>query len=355
MSASRNPKSILTSFTAENLGPVGRFSAKRLGMINVFLGENSAGKTYMMKMLYAACKVMETYRKGQADSSLQFLLSEKIRWTYQTPTLAHIVKRKSRSRMIFNCKTRNGDDLEISITPNKGTLSVAERSEPFSRAALKFNSIFLPAKEVLTSFGVIVASREDNQEFGFDDTYYDLAKILIRPAKRGRNFANMAEARGLINSIFGAKAVYDEDKKHWMISKGNDVLEVNEASEGVKKLSILDILMGNRYIGPGSVVFIDEPESALHPQAISAFMDAIYQMSQDGIQFILSTHSYFVIKKLANIATHFHEDIPVFSYQIEEGKTQPSWVETNMKDGLPDNPIVRESVKLYREELEQWI
>lgn len=323
-------------------------------MINVFLGENSAGKTYMMKMLYAACKVMETYRKGQDVNTLRTLLSEKIRWTYQTPTLAHIVKLKSRCGMKFECNTKNGETLDFSIT-NKGSLQVTEKSEPFSRAGIKSNSIFLPAKEVLTSFSVIVSSREDDRAFGFDDTYYDLAKILLRPAKQGRNYADLAKAREIINNTIGAKAVYDYNEKRWMISKGRDELEVSEASEGVKKLSIMDILLGNRYIGPGSVVFIDEPESALHPQAISAFMEAIYRMSRGGIQFIMATHSYFVIKKLANIATRSGVDIPVFSYQAEDQDSLPEWVEKNMKNGLPDNPIVRESVKLYKEDLKRWV
>lgn len=354
MPPSGNNKPVLSSFTVENLGPVEHFSANHLGMINIFLGENSAGKTYMMKMLYVACKVMETYKKGQDNNSLAALMSEKVRWTYQTPTLAHIVKRRSSGGMRFSCKTQAGDQMNISIS-NKGMLRADERVEPFSRARIKSNSIFLPAKEVLTSFGVIVTSREDDREFGFDDTYYDLARILLRPPKQGKNYASMAKARGLINEIIGAKAVYDNGKKRWMISKGRDELEVSEASEGVKKLSIMDILLGNRYIGPGSVVFIDEPESALHPQAISAFMEAIYQMSLGGIQFIMSTHSYFVIRKLANIAARSQVDIPVFSYQSENQKLPPDWVEENMKDGLPDNPIVRESVKLYKEDLKRWI
>ena len=46
-------------------------------------------------------------------------------------------------------------------------------------------------------------------------------------------------------------------------------------SEGVKKLSILGTLLGNRYLSKDSIIFIDEPESALHPQLVSVFMDMI--------------------------------------------------------------------------------
>lgn len=354
MPVPHNARHVLSSFSVQNLGPVKLFSAERLGMINVFLGENSAGKTYMMKMLYAACKVMETYRKGQNVETLLSLLTNKLYWTYQTPKLSSIVTRRSSGGMKFSCRTCDGEDFVVSLTNGKN-LHVPERKEPYKRAGMRSNSIFLPAKEVLTSFDVIVSSRDDDQKFGFDDTYYDLARILQRPPSMGRNFPHVAEARSLINDIFDAKAVYDEKGKRWMITKGRDKLDVNEASEGVKKLSILDILLGNRYIGRGSVIFIDEPESALHPGAISKFMDAVYQMSKDGIQFMMATHSYFVIKKLANIAKRFNIDIPVFSYQADGEGTQPQWVTGNMKNGLPDNPIVRESVKLYQEDLNRWV
>lgn len=242
--------------------------------------------------------------------------------------------------------------------PVEGRMTVKGQSQAYGRASdeKKVNSVFLPAKEVLTSHPIIVTSREDDGQFGFDDTYFDLAKILLRPSTKGKSYANMAKARSLINGIFDAKAVYDGENKKWFIQKGKDQFDVSEASEGIKKLSILDILLGNKYIGPGSIIFIDEPESALHPAAISQFMDAIFQMSKDGIQFFMATHSYFVVKKLENIARKNKIDIPVFSYQTKsDGQAStPEWVTGNMKDGLPDNPIMRESIALYKEDLERY-
>lgn len=48
------------------------------------------------------------------------------------------------------------------------------------------NSIFIPAKEVLSLFSVILKSREVDKVFGFDDTYYDLAKALGISPSRGK-------------------------------------------------------------------------------------------------------------------------------------------------------------------------
>ncbi|MGN0874712.1 MAG: AAA family ATPase, partial [Akkermansia sp.] len=310
-----------------------------------------------MKLLYSVCKTMETYRRGKNIVPLNEVLRDKMYWTYQSDRLSDIITRRGRrvsGELNFSCSTCGGEQLEFILKEN-GTVEVTEPETAFARAqtAKAANSVFLPAKEVLTSHAVIVTSRDDDGQFGFDDTYYDLAKILMRPPTKGKSFAKIAGARKMINGIFDAKAVYDSVNKNWTIHQGREIYEVSEASEGVKKLSILDILLGNRYIGPGSIVFIDEPESALHPAAISRFMEAIFRMTQEGIQFFMATHSYFVVKKLENIARKHGESIPVFSYQPDDdGVTR--WVSGDMQEGLENNPIILESVNLYREDLESF-
>jgi len=53
-------------------------------------------------------------------------------------------------------------------------------------------------------------------------------------------------------------------------------------AEGIKKIAILDTLLGNRYLDTSSIVFIDEPEAALHPQAVSQSLAASERRSICG-------------------------------------------------------------------------
>ncbi len=203
------------------------------------------------------------------------------------------------------------------------------------------NSLFLPEKEILTLYKVIIDSRETGKMFGFDDTYYDLAKVIaIRPTK-GKNYQEFAEARQSITNLIEGDVFYQEEKERWVYKKGRFVYPIGVASEGVKKLAILDTLLGNRYLDPDSVIFIDEPESALHPQAISRFMQTIRILAGRGIQFFISTHSYFVLKSLALLARKNKESMPVLS--LEDGAAKIDDLQT----GFPDNPIVQESVREY--------
>ena len=146
--------------------------------------------------------------------------------------------------------------------------------------------------------------------------------------------------------MVGGRLEYNEDKKEWQF-RDNDrkVYEVSTTSEGVKKLSILDILLGNRYLDNQSVIIIDELEANLHPSMISQFIDAIFMLADSGIQFFISSHSYFVIKRLYIQAHRRDISIPVLSF--DKGVCTMS----NLKDEMPQNPIIDESIALYKDEI----
>ena len=57
--------------------------------------------------------------------------------------------------------------------------------------------------------------------------------------------------------------------------------------EGIKKIGIIDRLLSNRYLQSGSIVFIDEPESFLHPKAIIEFIES-------GMNFIIDKNTYIM-------------------------------------------------------------
>jgi len=121
---------------------------------------------------------------------------------------------------------------------------------------------------------------------------------------------------------------------------------IGVTAEGIKKIAILDTLLGNRYLDTGSIIFIDEPESALHPVAISQLLDIVAVLAEGGIQFFLASHSYFVVKKLFLIAQDKGISIPVISANNSQ------WTMADLKEDMPENPIIDESIRLYKEEVE---
>ena len=68
-------------------------------------------------------------------------------------------------------------------------------------------------------------------------------------------------------------------------------------------------------------------------------------LAERGIQFFLASHSYFVVKKLFLLAQEKNWSIPVISASGDE------WVCADLHNGMPNNPIIAESIRLYKEEV----
>ncbi len=66
------------------------------------------------------------------------------------------------------------------------------------------------------------------------------------------------------------------------------------------------------------------------------------------MQFFIASHSYFVIKKLYLTAQSEGISIPVISFG---SKPDDDIIRMGFKQGMPDNPIIDESIRLYREEM----
>ena len=292
--------------------------------------------------MYSALRTIEGYKRGDDQRTAAEILFEKLYWTFQPDKIGDLVTKGADSALSCSTEFENqkfsysfGKDTTRQISVQTG--HVKPRSS---------NSIFLPAKEVLSLHQIILKSRELDKSFGFDDTYLDLARALRSLPTGGKNYKSFADSRRKLEAILDGRVEYDEDIKRWHFkNSSNQRFSIGVTAEGIKRFAILDTLLRNRYLDTKSVIFIDEPESALHPVAISRLLDIVTILAKDGIQFFLASHSYFVVKKLFLIAQQNNLSIPVLS--AFDGK----WMPANLIDGMPENPIIDESIRLYEEEV----
>jgi len=332
---------MLNKIKLNNFGPLVKLDWSNLGPINLVIGENSTGKTFLLKALYSAMRTLEEYKRGDDQRTAAEILAEKLYWTFQADKIGDLVTKGADTSLscIVQFDQRNfaysfGKDTTKQIS------SLENHVQPRSS-----NSIFLPAKEVLSLHQNILKSREQDKAFGFDDTYLDLARALRQSPKLGNKYAEFSKSRQSLEDILGGRVEYDEASGRWQFKKGNQKFSIGVTAEGIKKIAIFDTLLGNRYLDTNSIVFIDEPESALHPVAVSKLLDIVWVLAERGIQFFMASHSYFVVKKLFLIAQEQGISIPVISAQ--DGK----WTQANLKDGMPENTIIDESIRLYKEEV----
>lgn len=384
---------MINSVELKNFGPIEQLDWQNLGKINLIIGSNGCGKSFILKGLYSAMKTIEEYKRGDNPETDFDILWRKLYWTFQAEKIGDLVSNRSEQLLSFKMLF---DDKELSYSFDKNTekLNSIVNQVP-SRSD---NSIYLPAKEVLSLFHIILSSRESSKYFGFDDTYSDLAKALLvknyqlkamisifkSASQNARKFYDEAfnleseklDALNIDNfesfnakindklnelsnlskkfqtcqqklfEMLGGKIEYNYENNRWYFKKNEQYFSMGETAEGIKKIGVLDTLLENEYLSQYSIIFIDEPEANLHPTAISQLLDIIALLAEHGMQFFLASHSYFVVKKLFLIAQEKQMSIPVLSYQDNE------WVQSDLKDDMPDNPIIDESIKLYEQQLD---
>lgn len=335
----------ITKLESKNYGTIPTFSWKGISKINLIIGENGTGKTFLLKAIYSAIRTLEEYKRGDDIRPVNDVLSEKLRWTFQVDKLGDLVNRSSEDGLSFAI------DLGDKAIEYQFTSSAASRvgTVDVSNGSKEGNSIFIPAKEVLSLYSVILKSREIDKSFGFDDTYYDLVKALRISPTRGRNYAAFAESRKIVKDVIDGKIEYDSGSNKWSYKNShNQKFSIGATSEGIKKISIMDRLLANGYLDNNSIIFIDEIESALHPSAICQFLDMITFLAQKmNLQFFVTSHSYFVIKKLVLIALQNPNLVSCLSL----GKDRDPKV-FDLHDGMPDNSIIDTSIQLYEKEIE---
>lgn len=331
---------MIKSIKINNFGGIGNVACDTLSNINVIIGPNQSGKTTLLKALYATIKTVEQNKRGAENRSDKEILPDKLYWTFLSRELSSLVK-KGANILSYNMTSDSGENFSFSFTAS------ATKQANITQNTFKptdTNSIFIPAKEILSIRDVIISSRL-RTEFGFDDTYYDLAMALT-PTTKGRNYEAFAQARQSIEDMVNGKLDFDEERSQWIFKdEKKRIYEISMTSEGVKKLSILSVLLGNHYLSNDSIIFIDEVEANLHPAMINTFMNAIMMLAKIGVQFFIATHSYFVIKRLYILAHKEKMSIPVFSFA--EGCCTYGDLQNNM----PKNAIIDESVNLYKEEV----
>jgi AAA15 family ATPase/GTPase len=352
---------MISSITIKNFMVHSELHLKDIPSINVIIGKNDTGKTGLLKLLYATVKSLEIYslKANQASVIFKKELSDKLFDTFMPRKngLGDLVQKGSKEKL----------DVSITIKDTTGKykqdiyFSFGDRTEKSISSCIEhvdtleniqINALFVPAKEVLTAFNDIRNLRLNFYSSGFDDTYLDLINALDLPTTKGRVANELSQVNQTLEDLFEGKIEQTGQKEQpFIFKKGNQQFAMQQTAEGIKKIGILTTLITNRQLGKGTILFMDEPETALHPDAIRQMVEMLVTMSKAGVQIFLASHSYFIIKQLANCAKRDEINVSCWNLKKEIGQPVSNSFHDLMDGVLPSNSIIDEALKMYDEEI----
>lgn len=333
---------MLVSVNVTNLGPLEHVEWLPGVGLNVVVGPNGSGKTLLLKAMYAAQRAQEEFRRGDDKRTFRQVLEDKLVWTFQVDRLGALVRRGAEAPLAVDIGSADGDgsvQLRFSLTgrAKRGVGQVGD--VPAGRDA---ESIFVPAKEVVSLIPVIKESRS-RQKFGFGDPTWDLVQALEREPSRGK--PPFGEARKRLESTLDGRITVERGA--WVFRAGRETFPVAITAEGHKKIAILDRLIVNRTLSYRSVLFVDEPESFLHPRALLGFLRILATMAEHGLQVFMATHSLFVLNALRVYAKAEQRSVPLLSLSA----VGPP-IRGDLREEMPPNPLVDASIELYEMEVD---
>lgn len=327
-----------------NMGPLKHMCWDDLGRINVIVGENRTGKTIALKALFVALKSLQEQGLGNDNRLLRDILSDKLYWTFQPGDmgLGALVNNSNEGVLSFSM-SEGEEKFEYSF--GKDTKKMVNKVENDFATPQNNNVVFIPASEVISKYQIILKSREQDRIFGYDETEYSLVKTMQFPSSNEKGKVS-DDAVSKLREFDGGTLDYNKQENVWKFVSGKTEIPIGIVSEGVRKMSVIERLLDVNYIKPGSIVIIDEIENSLHPKALCDFIDIVYQLSCNDIQFFISTHSYIAMKKFYVMARE--EDISIPTVSLEDGAA----ICADLKDGLPENGIIKYSNEIYEREVD---
>ena len=324
--------------------------------INIISGENSTGKTALLKLMYASLKGYSTAydaKNNLTKDSLEASMVGKIQGVFRpdNDAVGRLVNRiQGSNRTDINILLDNGFNMQYGFS-NRQTTHIELKNENFSDMG-KVIPVYVPPKEIISAtenFGSLYS----DYHIAFEETYYDLTRLLEKPLRKGPNTNEQNIVMKAFEKIVHGSIV-QKDKKFYLKVKGAGEFEMGLVSEGYRKLATVMYLILSGSLTKDSILFWDEPETNMNPKMIKPMTDALIELSKMGVQIFVTTHDYF-IQQCFNLDAEYNKGNGleyrfISLYRDESGRVEVD--AANTLSGLSHNAIMEEFDALYDREQE---
>lgn len=311
--------------------------------VNVIIGENSTGKTAVLKAVYA---LLAGHREGRKQPTQQRKINcieDKIKHIYLPDGLkiGNIVK-KNEKNAVMQVKFADGGSIRAEFS--KDATEHIRYKEDLQKPNIP-NVIYIPPKEIISVHDFV--SLYDRYEIAIEEMYADVSRQLLMPEQRKLK----DEEKQIIHeleAIMGGE-VHLNNGRFYLMGNDGGKLEMGLLSEGYRKIAMVLYLIANGNLKKGSILLMDEPETNLNPKVTEKVVKALIALAKTGIQVIVTTHDYFVSQEFG-LAARYNPEIKhsFFSLFSENGDTSMEMSSDLYQ--LETNPIMEQFDDMYDRE-----
>ncbi|MFC5599928.1 AAA family ATPase [Deinococcus cellulosilyticus] len=310
--------------------------------VNVLIGGNGTGKTHVLKAIYGLIRGPSRSgwgADGIPDSFIKIFLP-------LDNDLSRLQRTQGNSTLVEATISGYGKlDFRLPLPDGSAKLR-------FPNAAQKItgkNVLFMPAKDLI-GHAKGLRSILKLYQTAFDQTYTDILDIAFLPSLQAENQLFQPILEKLKQYMGGGIPKVEEDQ-YFLNHKGKEI-EFNLVAEGWRKIAVFWYILRNYpHLRSGDVILWDEPEANLNPSTLKGLAECLSDLSKLGLQIIVATHSYVLLKELE---IHEARDLKFISLYTTDQQGVKASVATSY-EGIEHNLIEKEFERIYRLDLGSWL
>lgn len=382
---------MINTLTLKNFAAFEDLSINFSPKINVIIGENSSGKTQLLKAAYAINFTQSKIGTGEVVTKpeINALLANKLVGLFkpESEKVGGVCNNQSKAKAITSLRSSNGSDQLFGCLISSSLATTVKVTDNHKLAA--DSGVFIPTKEVLSLLPAIASKKVSDSHVKslYDDTIFDLChRLLIQPQgdlekqlnedpRLGTILPGLADAIGGRYEIYGENqrfvsgqytessrskrqsgqaSIYSDGTTQKFTPSKVGTLSTNMTAEGYRKIGVLQCLLENSELSLSgdSPLFWDEPESNMNPKLMKALVNCLLELSRNGKQIILASHDYVLLKWFDLLEDSKKEDhVRFHSLYREEPFGKIKVMSTNDYLDLHPNPIDEAFGSLINEEI----
>ena len=313
--------------------------------INVIIGENSTGKTILLKsilFLYGLLPYFHDQKIEKADSQ-QFVI-DLMKQTFDP---------RSEIIRFFNDNSDGKANLKLDFESNNNWVQViidnkimAEYSKG-SGMKNKYPPVFIPSKELMFLLPDLRKVANDYKH-SLDSTVIEIIEKITMLDLQDNRLSELSRLIiSKIEKIVGGKFFVDNNLAMMFTNQGHaqnsNIKSAAIMAEGFQELGVLSRLLETGTIIPGESgpLLWDEPAKNLNPKLMRSIAEITIDMARCNQQVILSTHSFVLMHWFKILSGDTNElDIRFHNLYREEETSKIEILTTDDYSEIASNSIV---------------